>query len=483
MKKSILRIISFMIILTICLWQLNNIFAPKYGDGIYSVTMFYEQENNSIDVLFLGSSHAFENINTGTLWDEYGLASYIMGGSVQSLWNTYYYLEEALKTQHPKLIVLDAFSTTFIDNYLWDANIIKNTFGLRWSSTKINAIKTSVPQELWWDYFLEYCQYHTRYKQIDKSDFLPNQDDRLYDNWKGFGCNMVTDPIECPDVTAVTERTELLSKSEKYYRKIIELAQSNNIPIYIIIAPYGGITEDDQKVFNKAADIAAEYNVPFTNYNLCIEKTNIDFLDDAADYEHLNYKGNQKFSVALGKDIVGQFNVPDRRNDSNYESWEEHAKYIQETIYNQAFRDCPDLSQLFSMINNPNYLCFFSIDGQCDVSDSYTQEYLNALGIHNANSQGVWYNNVGQTIWNSTTDNNDFYLDVNRHDIYLKSAGSNPDAHNIINIDNQEYKTIDDGINIVIFDTLTEKVVDSFGLNSKSKFVLVRNDSNENGEQ
>ena len=71
-----------------------------------------------MDVLVLGSSHAFENINTGTLWDEYGMASYVLGGSRQpSLEYIYYYLKEALKTQRPELIVLEGYMLLYDADY------------------------------------------------------------------------------------------------------------------------------------------------------------------------------------------------------------------------------------------------------------------------------------------------------------------------------------------------------------------------------
>ena len=69
-----------LLILLMVLAGINRVFKMKYGDGIYSLTKFYEQKKDSVDVLVLGSSHAFENINTGTLWDEYGMASYVLGG-------------------------------------------------------------------------------------------------------------------------------------------------------------------------------------------------------------------------------------------------------------------------------------------------------------------------------------------------------------------------------------------------------------------
>ena len=96
-KKTVVRITGFLLILLMVLAGINRVFKMKYGDGIYSLTKFYEQKKDSVDVLVLGSSHAFENINTGTLWDEYGMASYVLGGSRQPSWNTYYYLKEALK--------------------------------------------------------------------------------------------------------------------------------------------------------------------------------------------------------------------------------------------------------------------------------------------------------------------------------------------------------------------------------------------------
>ena len=63
MKKSATRIICFLVLLTVMFGCWNAIFKVKYGDGIYGVTKFYELEDNTVDVLILGSSHAFEDFN------------------------------------------------------------------------------------------------------------------------------------------------------------------------------------------------------------------------------------------------------------------------------------------------------------------------------------------------------------------------------------------------------------------------------------
>ena len=81
----------------------------------------YVQPKNKIDVLFLGSSHVHCNVNTQLLWDEYGMAAYLMTGAEQPIWNSYYNLKEALKTQKPKLVVLDMFCPSrFYDDFQRD---------------------------------------------------------------------------------------------------------------------------------------------------------------------------------------------------------------------------------------------------------------------------------------------------------------------------------------------------------------------------
>ncbi len=122
-----------------------------------------------------------------------------------------------------------------------------NNYGLHWSKDKVDSIRISSPEERWAEFLLEYIQYHTRYRELSAADFLSNQNNRLYDDWKGFGCSMVTTPLESIDVSGVTDRVKLYEKTEKYYRAAIELAQENDIPIVVFISPYAGITKYHQQ--------------------------------------------------------------------------------------------------------------------------------------------------------------------------------------------------------------------------------------------
>ena len=476
MKKSIVRITCFMIILGIALLYVNHIFKFKYGDGIYGMTKFYELEDDTVDVLVLGSSKAFEHFNTGILWDDYGTASYVLGGSIQPMWNTYYYLKEALKTQTPELIVLEGYCIYQNQEFIDDSRIIKNTYGMKWSMDKLNAIKISSPEERWNEFIFGYTQYHTRYPELSKGDFYKNQGNPLFNDWKGFGCNMATTALESTDVTGIDSRSPLYWKGEEYYRKTIELAQENNIPIVVIIAPYAGINGDEESLFNTASDIASEYGVNFINCNLFLREIGIDFSTDAGDIGHLNYKGSQKFTRYIGALLKDYYAISDRRGDDKYVSWQRNADYISQQIYNQELLESDEFEDISKRIWNENYMLIISVDGDCTTENETLQSFYSDIGITNDEQNGIWYrDNTYGINWYTHDGDEEKYVRTPAHDFHMRRyVDEEGNYRSQVIIDNVEYKNVQNGINIVVYDTVTESIADSFGLDYYDGYRVVR---------
>lgn len=464
-----------MLILIMVLGYVNQVFKVKYGDGIYSLTKFYELENNTVDVLILGSSHAFEHFNTGTLWDEYGIASYVLAGSAQPIWNTYYYLKEALKTQTPQLIVLEGYWINCDERYIDDNQIIKNNFGLKWSQDKINSIKISVPKERWGEFFWEYGQYHTRYAELTDGDFVKNQNNRLYDDWKGFVCNMATTPSIGIDAKEVTGRAAIFEKSEKYYRETIELAQENDIPIIVVISPYAGLDKSAQQVFNTAGDVAADYKIPFINCNLYLDEIGIDYSVDAADGSHLNYRGNQKISAYIGKYIKDHYDITDRRGNKNYDSWKRNADYIRQTIKNQTLVEAYDLDIITEILQDPAYWVMISVDGNTNTSDENLRSFLESQGIYNKEAWGIWLKQDNSLVWETGMGFAEHYIATSAHDFCLKRFVNEYEQYqNMISMDNVQYQKVSSGVNVLVYDTTTEKIVDVFGIDMDNNYSIVK---------
>ena len=388
MKKSAVRICGFMGILCLMLWSANQILKFKYPEGIYCMTKYYQLEDDTVDVLILGSSRAFEDINTGTLWDEYGMASYALGSAVQPMWSTYYYLEEALKTQDPEIIVLEGSRAQESGEYVGDEKVIKSLYGLRWSANKVKAMGPAFAPDRFTEFFPTNVRYHARYTELSKADFCYDQGNPLYKDWKGFMCNMETTPAGSWDPSSHEDRIQLPEKSEEYYRKIIERVQELNIPIVVVISPFSGINEVDAGYQNSIEDIAAEYGVEYINANFLVSAIGLDYTTDAADSSHLNYRGSRKYTKYLGEVLKEHYDISDRRGDPRYESWQRDADFIAQMIYDQELRELTESDEIIEKIKDEDYILFVSVDGSCTTSEEMLQGLYQELGIEGAGNGG-----------------------------------------------------------------------------------------------
>ena len=394
MKNKIIKLICCIIIFVVLFFDFDKVFNFKYGDGIYSLSCFYEEPENTIDVLCFGSSHIFENVNTAVLWNEYGIADFNLCGSVQPIWNTYYYMKEALKTQHPKVMVVDIYGTIQTEDYIDHSRIIKNNYGLRFSKDKIESVLVSSPPENWLSYLLEYSNYHNRYMEIGRSDFVDYLGTTNYKNWKGFGLNTAMQEFLEPEGFCTNEITELTNKVTEYLLKIINLSREHNIPLLLIKTPYSNITSEDQKKYNMVEKIASENGIPFINYNLLIKEIGLDFKTDYADTDHMNHFGNVKFTRYLADYLKENYNIPDRRGDSTYKSYNLMADNCQQRIYNLELTKIDNLDAYLEKLYNRKYTVIYSITGDYKNMLNYDKvsSKLQPMGINLDEA-------VGDTLW------------------------------------------------------------------------------------
>ena len=317
MKRKGIRILVFFLLAGVLVSQLNRMLAFRYEDGIRQMEGFYKQPRGSVDVLVMGSSHAYVNIDPAVLSKEEGISAYDLCASMQPVWNTYYTLKEALKYQHPKLIVLDIYRLVEPFDYVKESKLIKSTFGMRPSKEKMAAIRESLSAEQQkdvWLYFLEFPIYHNRYREITFSDFLA--DYSLPENYRGHVPADHVEAMERPDVSKVTEQMPMTEKTALYFQKLLDLAKQEGIPVLLILTPYI-VQEDDQKVYNTVKELLATYpedEVRFLDFNEAYDEIGIDFATDFADYDHLNVAGCQKFSFYFGKVLRTFYELPDHRN-------------------------------------------------------------------------------------------------------------------------------------------------------------------------
>ena len=330
--KRGLKGIAFLIIFFILWVLINQVMIFKQEDGTLPARNFYDLPADSVDVLVLGSSHAGMNVSSKTLWDEYGIASYRLWGSIQPIWNSYYYLREALEYQHPKVILLDAHSLTFDQEYGTYPVQVKNTLGLRLSRNKVENILASAPAEDRAAMLLGLPVYHNRYNELAEEDFdymfwqahpemqiLSSEDSTFVHSFS----------ILEPDLS--DEEAPLGEKEEKYFRMLLEYCREQQVPLEIVASPYE-ISAVEQRKFRRVQSIAAEYGVRFTDFNLCYRDYDIDPQQDYLDPGHFNRYGLPKYARALADLLLEKYDLPDRRQDPGH-IWNQMEEKAQIPVY------------------------------------------------------------------------------------------------------------------------------------------------------
>ena len=86
------KITVFFAALFAILFFLQRLLMPKYMTDIVegALTAEYYEETTNHEVLFVGDCEVYENFSPITLYQEYGISSYIRGSAQQLAWQSYY---------------------------------------------------------------------------------------------------------------------------------------------------------------------------------------------------------------------------------------------------------------------------------------------------------------------------------------------------------------------------------------------------------
>jgi hypothetical protein len=172
MKAWIKRIISIVVMIALFL-SLQRLVQPKYAESLPegSYTAAYYKETLGHQVLMVGDCELYENFDPVTMWENYGITSYIRGNAQQLAWQSYYLLKEALKTETPEVVVFNVFELKYNEPQKEEYNRLTLDH-MKWSADKVAAIYASMTEdETFWDYLFPILRYHTRITELTEEDF------------------------------------------------------------------------------------------------------------------------------------------------------------------------------------------------------------------------------------------------------------------------------------------------------------------------
>ncbi len=455
--RALISIAAFALVYYGC----SRILLLKSEDGIEQMQAYYLQKENTVDVLLLGSSHTYCDVNTGVLWDEYGISAFDLGGAEQPFWNSYYFLKEALKTQKPKVIVLDiTIPGIRSEEYQLRVWSVTNLFGIHFNRNRIDATRISVPSSSFETLLNPMNEMHTRYSDLDKDDFI---DSNRSVNYKGFDLRDGIVPYETPDMSGVTELTPMTEKEELYYRKIIELTREEKIPLLLVSVPFP-VYEEAQKIYNYEFKIAKEEGVPYIDYNKGnhYAEMDLDFKTDMADEFHLNITGNEKFSKYLGAQLKETYDLTDHRGDEKYDSWEVNALIERQETAAARLNRAKTPEDYARVLKNENYITFFNAGSEADGLMSAHAAALDALGIGaDWRVQGMHLILRGDRVsYASAEKEQKVLIDLKKTRLLLVSEeDTEQGSRTLLMVDDRRNEFESSGIAFIVYDSVLDRVV------------------------
>ena len=143
-KRSISVFLGLGLVVLGSLWLLQRLLMPKYMGDIVEGALIseYYKETTDHDVIFVGDCEVYENFSPITMWEDYGITSYIRGSAQQLIWQSYYLLEDTLRYEKPKAVIFNVLSMKYNEPQKEAYNRM-TLEGMRWSVSKVKDIRAS----------------------------------------------------------------------------------------------------------------------------------------------------------------------------------------------------------------------------------------------------------------------------------------------------------------------------------------------------
>lgn len=314
---------------------LQALTVPKYMSTSREGALIaeYYRESMPHDVLFIGDCEVYESFTPPTLWEEYGITSYVRGSAQQLPWQSYYLLEETLRYETPRVVVFNVLALKYGEPQ--DEAYNRMTLdGMELSASKLASVRASMTEEeSLLSYLFPLLRFHGRWSSLSEEDFtyLCKRDLISHNGYlmqteiKGGTSDRVGKPLA--DYT-------LPQNAMEYLDRMRALCEEKGIDLVLIKSPtndwkYYWYDEWDAQI----ADYARTHGLNYYNFIPLCEEIGIDWNTDTYDAGvHLNVYGAEKLTSYFGRILTEELGLESRASDPALSAvWEQKvARYYLE---------------------------------------------------------------------------------------------------------------------------------------------------------
>ncbi len=472
--KKVIKVCGFILIFVFVLNAIQSILVTKFDSSNGTRTGFMEEQENSIDVLFLGSSNMFCTINPLLLYEETGICSFDFGSSSQSLNMSYMYLNEALKTQTPKVVCLEVLCTRAnLNEELYEA-------GLRWGFTyfpnSINKIVRLYDQlnetidAEYLSYVFPIIRYKDRWMEIEKDDFETLASGAYR---KGYSMRAAVRTVSYEDKYWEELDWEIAESNVKTLNQIKGLCDKEQIELVLFKSPAPGLWKNVYS--QRCNEWAKENEVPFIDYNSMLGELGIDLELHFRDTGHLNDQGATLTTKHMAEYLAANYELEDCRNGEQ-NSWDRACAEWHRREKNNKLANATNLETFLQNLEMTDYTISFSMVGEVD--EIQKNKLLTKFNIQAntsvesgviVNGESVVLNERGIAYsWHDAFDGQDYAIE----------GAPNIDEDNQVTyiasfyVNGENCSVVSRGINVVVYDNQLKEFVCCIGFDADTEYTM-----------
>ena len=380
MKRSLVRIVkilSIIIVAAVLIAVLQEYVLCHADHNRQRLKGFYEEEKNSLDVVYLGASEVYSDISPAYAYDVAGVTGYLFATQSNSILNYKSQLKNILDRQTPQLIVIELNGAVYGDEEedTKEANLRNYADNVPLDRIKLEWMAENV-QENHIEYLFPFLKFHGVWsdfpEELKYQKTIINDQLRGYNYLKGIlnetGIFQSTQRSMNEDLPDLADRRSPLTETEeKGLRDLLSYCKEQGLTNVVFARfPHIVVTKTYERFerSNTVGDIVAEYGYDYLNCERDIADTGLDEAVDFYNLDHLNVYGQRKFTAYLTEYLINHYGLSKQeKNGDIHAEWSECADY-----YDAYYRDSDSLIQSGDARE---------LSEDCDLIDYLKSNYMN----------------------------------------------------------------------------------------------------------
>ena len=345
-KRRVYRNRTVMILSLVLAIVLSVLFLQEFVLGNLNhnnerVRGFYLEDENSIDVVTIGSSEVYCAFAPGLNYKECGFTSYPFATEGNTVRNFKAMYKEMMRTQDPKLIVIEINGALYSDkNIAREANLRRVSDNIPLNENKVELVDEWVTENKI-EYYAPFIKYHGTWDKLPTTIgwtfTLLQERFRGYSLLKGvknFNEIYVTgSKVYAKESSALKVRKPLFSEADKNLKEFLDFLKEEGVSrdkILFVRFPHV-ITNANLSRYqrgNTIGDTVRRYGYNFVSFEMDDEDINLDPYKDFYNIEHMNIYGQQKFSKFFAHYLQDNYDItPTSLTAKQKAEWDEAARW------------------------------------------------------------------------------------------------------------------------------------------------------------